>query len=86
MFPNNSQQQQNVRTNIFNEPEILKKATQVMNKKTGSLVAGCYKAYFEIGGQLFKVETSNSNKESKDGRPTIWIKITKKVKRASVKF
>lgn len=66
----------------FGNPTNLSKLTQAQNRKTGEVYSSIYKGYFESGSQLFKVEVSPCNKESKDGRGQMWCKVTK-VKRNS---
>lgn len=75
------QSQQRVSMNRFGESEILKTANAVVDKKTGDILP-IYKAYFEIGGQLYKVEVSDRKKETKTGNPAMWVKITKKKKQS----
>ncbi len=60
---------------------ILKKASTVVNRKTGEVVQGCFKTYFETHNSkgkkiLVKVEISNSNKEDKNGNDAMWVKFT----------
>jgi hypothetical protein len=61
----------------FGNPQQIKTAYQAIDKKNGGqLLDGCYKAYFELGGKLYKVETSPRNKETKNGNPAIWMRVT----------
>lgn len=77
-YNNNIQKpQQQVRTNRFGEAEILKTASQVVDKKTGDTLP-IYKTYFEIKGKLYKVEVSERKSETKNGLPAMWVKITSK--------
>lgn len=76
---NSGQMQQNSRTNRFGDMEVLKTATAVVDKKSGDVLP-IYKAYFEIGGSLYKVEVSNRKSETKNGLPAMWVKMTKKKK------
>lgn len=67
---------QQVRTDRFGNPYILKTAHGVVTKD-GQLMEGFYKGYFEQNGQLFKLEISPRNKETKKGDPAVWFKVTK---------
>ena len=69
-----------VRTDRFGNPNILKFAKEVTNKKTGEVMP-IYKTYIEIGSTMVKVEVSHANKESKDGKRGMWVKFTKMSKR-----
>ncbi|MBI1836844.1 MAG: hypothetical protein HYR91_06215 [Flavobacteriia bacterium] len=68
-------------TDKFGNPTSLTALTQVVDKKSGELLP-IFKGYFESNGQLYKLELSNSNKESKSGLPQKWCKITKVKKKA----
>lgn len=83
-FNNGSRQGQQVRTGRFGEPEVLKTAYEVVNKKSGEIIPDHYKCYFEVGSQLFKIEISPRLKETKKGGNAMWVKITKKVKQRAV--
>lgn len=72
---------QRVSTNRFGESEILKTASAVVDKKTGDVLP-IFKTYVEIAGQLYKIEVSNRIKETKNGLPAMWVKVTKKAKRS----
>lgn len=62
----------------FGNPMQLKFAKEVVNKKTGDVVANCFSAYFELGGKLYKIEASPANKEGKNGEHGIWLKVTRR--------
>jgi len=73
---NNNNRQNRVNTDKFGNPNILFTATQVVSKKTGQAYE-IYKGFFEQNGQLFKVEISERQKETKSGLPAKWVKVTK---------
>lgn len=68
----------NARTDRFGNAYQLKLAGQKVDKKSGDLVPNVYTAYFEIGGKLYSCEVSPANKDKKDGRPGVWVKLTRK--------
>ena len=47
-------------------------------KNGGGTIANVYSCYVEIGGKLYQIEASPSNKQTPDGRNAIWIKVTRK--------
>ncbi|GEM_PF-5447048 len=70
-----------VYTDKFGNPTTLSALTQVLNKVSGELLP-IFKGYFESSGQLYKIEISNKNEVSKDGRSQKWMKVTKVKKKA----
>ena len=75
-FPNQqSNYPSNVQTDRFGTYQ-LKTALEVVDKKTGQIVSGHFKVYFELGGKLYKFEISARKKEHKSGRDGLWVKAT----------
>lgn len=70
----------------FGNPFQLKFAAQVVNRKSGEVIENAYKQYFELGGQLYKVEVSKAAK-TKDVKGVtlegVWVKVTKVKKPAA---
>ena len=66
-----------VRNDRFGNPYQLKFAETVVNKKSGEVIDGAFKTYFEIGGKLYKCEVSPGAKEGKRGKGGVWVKMTK---------
>jgi hypothetical protein len=78
--------EQQTRTDKFGNTTVLKKASTVVNKKSGEVVDGCFKTYLETTGkngksELIKVEISACNTEDKNGNPAMWVKFTKQEER-----
>lgn len=64
----------------FGRPYQLKFATSVFNKKHGEILDDIHRAYFDLGGKTYIVETCPAKKKkmTKYGeRSGIWIKVTK---------
>ena len=76
---NNGNYKPQVKTNRFGDPEVLITLQTVVDKKSGECLP-IFKSYVELGGQLYKIEVSNRNKETKSGNPAMWCKITKRKK------
>ena len=83
-------QTSSIRTDKFGNPYQLKLAGQVTNKKSGEIIENAFKCYFEAsGGKLYKVEVGMANKQTKDGRNGVWVKMTsvkKQVRAAATSF
>lgn len=75
MAQNNNNFQTRISTDRFGNNFQLKTAKVVVNKKNGE-VLNVYKAWVELKGQLYKIEVSPRLKETKDGQPAMWVKVT----------
>lgn len=67
---------QRVNTDSFGRKYTLTKMVNAVNKKSGEVYHDIWKGYIEVGGKSVKIEVSNSNKETKNGHPTKWLKAT----------
>lgn len=70
---------QNVRTDRFGNPYMLKTAEAVTSKQGETL--NVYKTFIEVGGKLIKLEISERHKETRSGKPAMWVKATSVTKR-----
>jgi hypothetical protein len=68
----------------FGNAYQLKTAYEVVNKKSGELIADHFKCSIEIGGKLYRIETSPRLKETKNGNNAIWVKVTRIQKQKAV--
>lgn len=69
--------QSNQRFDKFGNQTELVALTQVVDKKSGSILP-IWKGYIEVNGNLIKLEVSEKKSLSKDGRNQMWCKSTNK--------
>lgn len=60
----------------FGNPTMLLTAYQKTDKRTGNKLP-IYKCTVELKNDLYKIEISHRNKETKSGDDAMWVKITK---------
>lgn len=77
MSYNNNNKQARISTDRFGNAYQLKTAMEVVNKKTGEVIADNFRCYVELGGKLYKIEISPRHKETKTGGNAVWVKVTK---------
>jgi hypothetical protein len=75
---NQNRTRSNARPDRFGNMSSLKLAGEKIDKKSGGTISNVYSCYVEIGGKLYQIEASPSNKQTRDGRNAIWIKVTRK--------
>lgn len=78
MAYNNNNNNNNVRNDKFGNPYELK--TAYAQKTKDGEVLPIYRTFVEVAGKLLQIDISERKKETKDGTPAMWVKVTSKKK------